>query len=180
MVVTVSEKSTMPFFQAILKDGTAILVRQIEPEDKAELKAGFDQLSARSRRLRFLSIPSRLTDDQLRFLTEVDHVHHEALCAIDIGKGPRCGVGVGRYIKVKGRRRTAEFAVTVVDAYQGLGLGTILVRLLMQRARKNGYRKLIGYILEENLPMLAVMKKLGGTLQRADETVYLAELTLPP
>jgi RimJ/RimL family protein N-acetyltransferase len=173
-----SQKSEMVSIETTLKDGTVVLIRQIQPQDKAELKAGFNQLSARSRRLRFLSIPSRLTDDQLRFLTEVDHVRHEALCVIDIEKGPRCGIGVGRYVHVKGKRKTAEFAVTVLDAYQGRGLGTILVNLLMQRASKNGYRRLIGYILVENQPMLAVMRKLGAKLERADESVFRAELAL--
>jgi RimJ/RimL family protein N-acetyltransferase len=172
------QKTEMLPVQTTLKDGKAVLIRQIQPEDKAELKAGFDQLSARSRRLRFLSIPSRLTDDQLRYFTEVDHVHHEAICAIDVEKGSRCGIGVARYIQAKGKRRTAEFAVTIADAHHGRGLGTILMQLLMQRARKNGFQRLVGYILDDNVPMLAMMKKLGATLRREDETVYLAELTL--
>jgi RimJ/RimL family protein N-acetyltransferase len=171
-----SKETAMLPIETTLKDGTAVSIRQIRPDDKAELKAGFDQLSTRSRRLRFLSVPSKLTDDQLRFLTEVDHVHHEALCAIDIGKGPRSGIGVIRYIKVKGKRGTAEFAVTVADAYQGRGVGRILVETLMDRARRNGFRTLVGYILEDNTPMLAIMKKLGAKLHREDETVYRAEL----
>jgi len=174
----VHERSWMQPFEANLKDGTPVLIRQVQPEDKAAIKTAYSRLSLRSRRLRFLNVPSRLTDGQLRFLTEVDHVNHEALCAIDIGSGSGIGIGIGRYNQTKEKHRTVEFAITVVDEYQGRGLGTILVKSLMRRARANRYQTMIGFILADNEPMLAIVRKLGASLQFDEIGVFRAELSL--
>ena len=53
----------------------------------------------------------------------------------------------------------AEFAVTVIDAYQGRGLGTLLVRLLLEAARSVGVEVLRGYVLEDNTAMLRILQR---------------------
>jgi hypothetical protein len=61
-----------------LRDGSIIELREIRPEDKAALVAGFDRLSPESRYRRFFTPLERLTETDLAYLTEVDHHDHEA------------------------------------------------------------------------------------------------------
>ena len=86
---------------------------------------------------RFLNPHGRLTAAELRYFTEVDHRDHEALIAVDPGSG--VGVGVARYIRDHERRDSAEIAVSVLEAWQGRGVGKALLRRL-GRARTCGER----------------------------------------
>src|SRR5262249_4516593 len=83
---------------------------------------GFARLSPESRRLRFLRRKDALTPAELRYFTDVDHHDHEALGALDHTGGR--GVGIARYVRDSGDPHSAEIAVTVVDDWQGRGLGT--------------------------------------------------------
>jgi len=115
-----------------LLDGSTVRVRPIRPGDKQRLLEGFERLSPESRYRRFLSPVPRLSDRALRYLTEVDHHDHEAL----IGIAHDCsGVGVARFVRSEEDPELAEAAVTVVDDWQGRGLGTALLVLLAERAR---------------------------------------------
>src|SRR5881275_1948671 len=62
-----------------LRDGSTILIRPIEPDDKAALEEGLEHMSVDSRYKRFFAPVPRLTQQQLRYFTEVDHHDHEAL-----------------------------------------------------------------------------------------------------
>jgi GNAT superfamily N-acetyltransferase len=111
-----------------------LVIRPITPHDKQALIDGFERLSETSRYRRFLSPHGRLSDAELRYFTEVDHHHHEALVAID----PRTqqGVGIGRYIRSKQDPTAAELAIAVVDEWQRMGVGTRLATALADRARQ--------------------------------------------
>jgi len=72
---------------AALRDGTRVLVRPIESDDKVLVLEGFERLSEKSRYRRFLAPMPELSDSMLRYLTEVDHRDHEALVALEEGTG---------------------------------------------------------------------------------------------
>ncbi len=80
-----------------LRDGTTLLVRPIAPGDKDALQRGIEELSDDSRYRRFLAASPRLSDAQLRYLTEVDHHDHEALVALTEDGEP---VAVGRFVRL--------------------------------------------------------------------------------
>src|SRR3954451_14656825 len=118
-----------------LRDGAEVLVRPVRPEDKPLFGAGWSHLSDASVYKRFLVPRDALTVDELAFFTELDHVDHEAIGALDPVSGE--GVGVARYVRDRERPHVAEAAVTVVDAWQHRGLGSRLLRRLCARAAEN-------------------------------------------
>ena len=81
----------------VLRDGSAVLIRPVRRADAPLLADGFARLSARSRRLRFLSPKEELSPAELGYFTDVDHHDHEALGALDHADGR--GVGIARYIR---------------------------------------------------------------------------------
>src|SRR5437879_2699205 len=76
---------------------------------------------------------------KLRYCTDTDHHDHEALGALDQTEGR--GVGVARYVRDAADPHSAEIAVTIVDDWQGRGLGTELLAQLSGRARAEGIRR---------------------------------------
>jgi GNAT superfamily N-acetyltransferase len=164
--------------EATLRDGTRVLLRPILPEDKAELLDGFRRLSPESRYRRFLSPVDELTEEQLRNLTEIDYVDHFAWVAFDLGDAGHPGIGVARYVRVVGEPEVAEAAVTVVDDYQGRGLGTLLLEALGAVALENGITTFRGYALEENQPILEVLDGLGASTAHDSPGLVRVEIDL--
>jgi GNAT superfamily N-acetyltransferase len=142
-----------------LRDGASIVVRPIRSDDKPQLVRGFERLSRDSVYKRFLSPLPELRPMDLVFLTEVDHHDHEALIAFDAQA--REPVGVARYVRSSADPTRAEFAVTVVDDWQRLGVGTALLRRLSQRAREEGVCCFTALLLAENHEMRGLLEKLG-------------------
>ena len=142
-----------------LDDGTTVFVRPIAPEDKPLLVAGLQRLSARSVYRRFMSPKSRFTDEELRYLTEVDGHDHIALVAI----GDRGLVAVARCVRVS--PDTADMAIVVGDPWQGLGLGRQLARLLAMAAAAQGIQRFAGSLLADNRPALRIMRGVGSGLE---------------
>ena len=141
--------------------GTELEIRPIEPRDKAGLAAAVDESSNDAVYRRFLTPHGRLTEAELRYLTEVDHHDHEALLAIDPGSGR--SVGVVRYIRDRERRDSAEIAVSVLESWQGRGVGKALLHRLAERARDEGITEFTALMLSDNRPMRRVFASLGTT-----------------
>jgi GNAT superfamily N-acetyltransferase len=161
-----------------LRDGSRVVVRAIEPGDKAALVAGFERLSDESRYRRFLSPTPRLTESQLRYLTEVDHDRHEAVVAFAEDTGEP--IGVGRYVRYPDDPADAEPAVTVVDHWQGRGLGTLLLEELTARAREAGVERFTALVLPTNRPIIAMLDHLDGErVETIDDGVMTIEAELP-
>ena len=97
---------------------------------------------------------------ELSFFTEIDHIDHEAIGALDPESGE--GLGVARYVRDLDRPHAAEAAVSVIDAMQGRGLGGLLLRRLCHRAAQNGIRVFTAGLLASNHSMLHLFEKLGS------------------
>jgi GNAT superfamily N-acetyltransferase len=126
--------------RVVLRDGSEVLIRQVQRGDAPLLADGFLRLSAESRRLRFLSVKPELSPAELRYYTEVDHHDHEALGALNQVDGR--GLAIARYIRHTEDPEAAEIAVAVLDDWQGRGLGTELLNQLTDRAGQEGIRRL--------------------------------------
>lgn len=161
-----------------LMDGTHISMRPIEPGDKAAIADGFDHLSDESRYRRFMGGVKRLTPPILAALTEVDHVDHEAWVAYapDEPGGP--GIGVARYVRLRDEPDVAEPAVTVIDEYQGRGIGTAMMDVLARDAAEHDIRRFRAYVLVDNGPIIKILRRFGATMSVEEPGVLRADIDL--
>lgn len=141
--------------------GIPFEVRPLTRADRDRLAAAFGRMSERSRLRRFLGPKPKLSGPELTYLTDVDHVTHEALAAVDPDDGAI--VGVARYAMEPDAPGTADMALFVVDAWQGQGIGTTLGSRLVTRADANGIARLTATTFADNRAARAVMRKLGFT-----------------
>jgi RimJ/RimL family protein N-acetyltransferase len=154
-----------------------VTIRQIQPDDKPLIVGFYDELSDRSRRLRFLVPTSALSDEDLAYLTEVDHKRHEAMVALDDGRL----VGVARYVRAPRDRESAEVAVVVVDDRQNEGIGTQLLDRLTERARENGITRYTALVSEDNDVVLNALERAGAERTgTTDEGEVEFGLDVPP
>jgi GNAT superfamily N-acetyltransferase len=160
-----------------LRDGSQVLLRPVLKSDAQLLADGFARLSAKSREQRFMAPRSRLSAAELRYLTDVDHYDHEAIGALDLAGG---GVGIARYIRSRRDRRSAEVAVTVVDAWQGRGLGAELTRRLAGRARQAGISTFTALVTAENAAAAGLLRTMRARLAGRDEASLEYEMSLLP
>jgi RimJ/RimL family protein N-acetyltransferase len=161
-----------------LKDGTKLVFRLLRPEDEGDIKAGFEKLSPQSRYYRFLAPVSKLPNSHMKFISQIDNVNRVGWCAIDRADGHEIGIGLARYERLVNEPNKAEFAITIVDAYQNRGIGSILLKLLIQTALKNGITTFVGFVLEENRVMLHILKRYHGKLETESGTLLRVEMDL--
>lgn len=165
-------------FEARLKDGRRVLVRRIGPEDRPRLIDGLRRMSPRSRYLRFHRFVSDLTEAELRQLSEPDQRAHVAWGAIALDEDGEPGVAAVRYVRSPEDPSRAEFSVAVVDDYQRVGLGRLLLETLIADALVNGVERLVSPVLLENRAALTLFQALGGRLRRVDGGEAVVEITV--
>jgi RimJ/RimL family protein N-acetyltransferase len=151
--------------------------RSVGPTDRAGIIELFHTLTPESRRRRYLGPKHELTPRELSYFTDIDHVSHEAIAAVDLRDGSI--VGVGRYVYVRNRAGVAELAIEVADALQNMGIGTALARAAMLRARKNGFTVLTATTLWDNRAARALLKRLGFRATASHGSELEHELALP-
>jgi acetyltransferase len=143
-----------------MADGSSVTMRPIRPED-AELEQEFVRnLSPGSRYFRFMNTVRELTPAMLVRFTQIDYDREMAFVAVREEGGREIEIGVARYI-ANPDARTCEFAVAVMDAWQGKGLGRRMLERLIEVARWRGLHTMVGHILGGNQSMLALCGKLG-------------------
>jgi len=149
-----------------LRDGTRVLVRPIEPGDKALLADGLRRLSDVTIQRRFLAAKPRFSSSELRYLTEVDGIAHIALVAV-LEDDPDALAAVARCVRLPDRPGTAEMAIVVGDPFQGLGLGRRMAQLLADEARRTGITRFAATMLGENAAAQAIMRTITLRLEGA-------------
>ena len=126
------------------------------------LREGFRRLSPESRRRRFLSPLDDLDEAMIdRLVGGVDGVRHIALVLIVLPPdGPEQPVGIARLVRYPSDPATADVAVTVLDQWQGRGVGAALVSALMQR-RPRDLRQIRTVVDADNRASLALLAGAG-------------------
>lgn len=149
-----------------LRDGLRVVVRSLVPSDRDDVAHGFDELSERSRNLRFLAGKDHLSRRGLDALVDqVDQHDHVAVAMWwERTSRPDVLLGEGRFIRLADDPECAEVAVTVADELHGQGGGTLLMRALVQRAREEGVRRFSAVMAAENEAAHRLMRRVGPVL----------------
>jgi RimJ/RimL family protein N-acetyltransferase len=163
-----------------LRSGDVVRIRQIRPDDAPALVRAYADLGEQSRYRRFFTAMPALPEATLKAAVEVDHTDHEALVAVPLLSAEI--VGECRFIRLPGQPDTAEVGVTVLDAWQGRGLGSALLARLSERALESGIEYFTAEVLAENRTMLALLPSLGRVETESHGPVVTAsvELAEPP
>lgn len=153
--------------ELVLSDGTEAMIWPLLPTDAEDLRHAFDELSPRSRRLRFLGPITQLDEAMIHLLVDaVDQRHHIALVLVvfpdDELERP---IGVARLVQLPNDPTTADFAVTVIDEWQGRGAGRALADALV-RLRPSDVIRLATAVATDNGASLAMLRRLGTMTTR--------------
>ncbi|RKF13434.1 GNAT family N-acetyltransferase [Roseovarius spongiae] len=167
-------------FTAQLASGELVRIREVGRHDRALILTGFGQLSERSRYLRFLGPHPQLSHRELDDFTAPTDDHRAVIGAERQGHRSVEPLGIARYVRTKPGGDVAEMAMTVVDRFQGLGLGGILMGALVKHATQNGVTSFLALVHAENAPMLALLRRLGATEIRRDATEIEMRVSLGP
>jgi GNAT superfamily N-acetyltransferase len=130
--------------------------RYVVPGDRAELEAGFLRLSAESRYRRFHS-----TTDQLppavwdRMIGSVDQIRHIAIVTMVEEEG----VAIAHVVRDPVHPHTADIGVTVIDEWQGRGVGSVILRQVLALA--GDIEAIETHVLADNRAALRLLEKLG-------------------
>lgn len=149
-----------PRWSETLHDRSQVLVRPINKEDGAAERAFIEGLSPQARRYRFLGAVKSPSERLIAQFTDIDYVHEVAFVAVVREGAHERIVGVSRYSTDQGGTR-CECAVTVSDEWQHKGLGTVLMKHLMDVARARGIRTMMSLASAENIQMRDLSRYLG-------------------
>jgi len=162
-----------------LKDGTPVTIRPIRAEDEplmVRLHHHLSDDSVYNRYFSFFKLEQRIAHERLARLCFIDYDREMALVAerTDPRSGEREIVGVGRLVKQPGAN-SGEFAILVDDRWQGRGLGSMLLNLVVRVGRDEHLSTVTGEILPDNVAMKSVAHRVGFKLhQSAGEGVIRA------
>ncbi|MGZ5052134.1 MAG: bifunctional acetate--CoA ligase family protein/GNAT family N-acetyltransferase [Methylobacter sp.] len=147
-----------------LANGVNIVIRPIRPEDAGLEKDFVHRLSERSKYFRFMQALQELTPDMVVRFTQIDYDREMAFVAVSNDKSLPNELGVGRYM-VNPDGKSVEFALVVADDCQQRGIGTRLMKALLQTAKAKGILFFEGEVLAINKPMLSLVTKLGFSIE---------------
>ena len=159
-----------------LRSGDVVRIRQVRPDDAPALARAYANLGEQSRYRRFFTGMPELPETTLKAAVNVDHVDHEALVAEPLQSAEI--VGECRFIRLPDQPDTAEIGVTVVDAWQGRGLGSALLARLSEFGAEAGIEYFTAEVLAENRTMLALLPGLGQVETESRGPVVTARVEL--
>ncbi len=162
------------------KDGLELLIRPIRPEDEPMMAKFHETLSDESVFLRYFhleSLSARVAHERLVRSCFIDYDREMALVAerVSPATGEREILAVGRFTKSRAADE-AELAALVSDRYQRHGLGTELVRRLIQIARDEKLTRIIARILPENLALRALADRFGFKVYDSKDLEMIAAI----
>lgn len=149
-----------PRWVDVLRDGTRIAVRPVRADDAARERAFIAALSPESRRLRFLGQVAAPSDAMIRRFTDIDYDHDVAFAAVRADDPDEAFLGVSRYA-IGDDGASCECAVSVLDPWQHRGLGTLLMRHLIDVARARGIVFMFSVDSRDNHAMADLAAHLG-------------------
>ncbi|HQC73813.1 MAG TPA: GNAT family N-acetyltransferase [Candidatus Competibacteraceae bacterium] len=163
-----------------LPDGRGFLLRPILPEDEPELKELVRRVPAEDVRMRFFQPIRELSHDMAARLTQLDYEREMAMIVTEINSIPGKGTiwGVVR-CNADPDMEKAEYSILIDRAMTGIGLGPMLMRYIIDYARRRGIKELYGEVLRENEPMLRLNRALNFKIQATPDDPGVVHVSLP-
>lgn len=159
----------------VTNTGVNIYVRPLRAADAPYLVDLFEHMGTESRYNRFLQSTDNVGMDRIWSEAEniaylTDGRSYGVIAFSDLPEREHAPVAAARYVLISAQQ--AEIAVSVRDDMQHMGIGTELLRIVIEHATERGIEQLVGTVQNSNAPMWAVLKKLGHRLERYPEGSY--------
>jgi acetyltransferase len=165
---------------ASLPGGMRVYLRPVRDEDLAHAGEYFAGLSPESRYMRFMCSTPELTPQTLELLKHQLHEGSAAVIAALVNHSGGDEIVGGVRIVPGTKPHHCEFALTVVDRWQGRGVGRVLLTEGIRAARELGYRRIEGVVLAANAKMLGLAQHLRMHVERASPGVMHVYRDLVP
>ncbi len=145
-------------------NGANVTIRPIRPEDAKMEKDFVARLSEKTKYFRYHQALQELTPEMLVRFTQIDYDKEMAFVAVTDDPNLPDELGVGRY-SVNPDGTSVEFAIVVADDCQRLGIGSKIMKTLMETAKAKGMLFFEAEVLKDNAPTLEMVKKLGFSIE---------------
>jgi acetyltransferase len=159
---SVKEKYTT---ERVLRNGVSVVFRPIECSDQGMFKDFFKSLSPASVHFRFFEIIKELPNETVERDCNIDFSQEMTIVALPKGEGKI--VAVAR-LEIDSERKRGEFALTVADAWQGLGLGAELLNYLIEIACDYMLLEIHCFVSSDNARMIRLAQKAGLKLKSSE------------
>jgi GNAT superfamily N-acetyltransferase len=136
--------------------GKLVVVRPLANGDTATVASLFERLSPGSRERRYHAAKPRLTPNELAHLARVGSDSHVLVAQVDGDPSP---AGMARLVRDASDWTKGELVFEVADCYQGRGIGTLLIELLLTEARAAGIRQVNAWVQTSNRPALGLLRR---------------------
>lgn len=163
------------FASEIVRNDREIVVRALKPADESDMLTAFGRSSEQSRYLRFFGARRHFSAEEIDRFIHVDFTRHVALVATTLENGSPTIVGGARFVVTE--PGCAEAAFTVIDQYQGQGIGNALFRHLVLIAQRLGLKEMVADVLSSNAPMLGLFRR-SGLVERTVRDGDVVHVTL--
>ncbi len=163
-----------------LPDGRSLLIRPILPEDEPELKELIRRMPLEDVRMRFFQPLRELPHEMAARLTQLDYEREMAFVVTEPNSLPGKGKIWGAVrCNADPNLEKAEYAILIDRAMTGLGMGPMLMRYIIDHAKRLGIKELYGEVLRENESMLRLNRALNFQIHSSPDDPGIVHVSLP-
>jgi GNAT superfamily N-acetyltransferase len=164
-----------------LPDGGTMRLRLVRVDDRDGIMEAFQRLSAETRVQRWFYPKMTLTEAELDALVAPADDSHGAISAIELAAdgSEKSGIGMARFVRSAERPENAEIAITIVDDWQGLGIGRILLHRLLAMISERGIPFVDGRVQSENLTMRHLLEPYVQDGFQREDSALLFRFAVP-
>ncbi len=168
-----------PTRRVVDREGNDYRLRPIRPEDAPAAQRALREMDPRDVRARLFAATTEMSDEAMRRFCTPDPARDLCL-VLECDDRPGELLGGCRLMGDAGGG-SAEFAVTLLTAMKGRGLGRALMETLLAEAPTHGFTKVWGTILGDNRAMIELCRKLGFSIARdPDDPALVKAIWTPP
>jgi GNAT superfamily N-acetyltransferase len=142
------------------KDQLHLRFGSVQPHNQQQIADGLRDLSPESIRNRFLGQKKEYTSKELHYFTHLDGVNHYAL-GLEERDGKQRGIAIIRLVRSSENPKDAEVAITIIDEFQRMGLGTLLLDMAILAAKERSLERLSFTFLPQNLGIIKLIHSVG-------------------